>query len=96
MKRAKADIPADLRPEHITIVVDTREQRPFDLRPLRTVSGTLAVGDYAPLGLENHAVVERKSLDDLVACCGVERARFERELTRMLGYPTRALVVEAT
>jgi ERCC4-type nuclease len=91
-----ANMPADLAPEDVTAVIDSREQCPLDLSPLRTTVGTLTTGDYAPLGLESQIIVERKSLDDLVACCGVERARFERELTRMLGYPTRALVVEAT
>jgi ERCC4-type nuclease len=39
--------------------------------------------------------IERKSLDDLVACCGREREPFDREVQRLLAYPVRALVVEA-
>jgi ERCC4-type nuclease len=47
-------------------------------------------------GLEDLIAIERKSLPDLIGCIGVERERFERELKRMLAYPVRAVVVEAT
>ena len=40
--------------------------------------------------------IERKSLGDLLACVGRERARFDREVIRLVAYPVRALVVEAT
>ena len=34
----KARIPADLLPEMVTAIVDTREQAPLDLAPLRRVA----------------------------------------------------------
>ena len=40
--------------------------------------------------------VERKSESDLLACCGRERERFDREVQRLLAYPTRVLLVEST
>ena len=40
--------------------------------------------------------IERKSLPDLLACCGRERERFDREVQRLLAYPVRALVIETT
>ena len=40
--------------------------------------------------------IERKSLPDLLACVGVERERFDREVQRLLAYPVRAIVVEST
>jgi ERCC4-type nuclease len=40
--------------------------------------------------------VERKSLSDCLGCVGVDRDRFEREIQRLLAYPCRALVIEAT
>ena len=88
-------LPAALKPEQVTAVIDTREQRPLDLSPLITVRGTLATGDYSVQGLEHVVTVERKSLSDLVACVGKERKRFEREVQRLLAYPVRAVVVEA-
>jgi DNA excision repair protein ERCC-4 len=87
---------ADLRPEDVTAIIDSREQLPFDLSPLKSKIDTLDAGDYSVRGLENQIAVERKSLADLVGCCGVERERFERELQRLLSYATRAVVVEAS
>jgi DNA excision repair protein ERCC-4 len=84
-----------LRLEDITAIVDTRERTPLDLDPLRTRRATLTSGDYSVEGLENIVAVERKSLLDLVACCGRERARFEREIMRLLAYPVRCLVIES-
>ncbi len=52
-------------------------------------------GDYSVKGLENHIAIERKSLPDLVACCGRERQRFERAIQRLLAYPVRCLVIES-
>lgn len=83
-----------LAPEQITAIIDTREQTPVVLNPLKTVSGTLATGDYSVLGLEHVIAVERKSLQDLIGCVGRDRERFDKEVQRLLAYPTRALVVE--
>ena len=94
MKAVK--LPADLDPRSVTAIVDTREQLPLDLQPLRTETGTLATGDYSIKGLEDVVSIERKSLPDLLGCMGGGRERFERELQRMLGYPARCVVVEAT
>lgn len=89
-------LPAELKPESVVAIIDSREQLPLDLSPLRTVSGTLATGDYSIVGLENVVAVERKSLPDLLGCVGQHRERFDREIQRLLGYPSRAVVVEAT
>lgn len=86
----------ELRPEDVTAIIDSRERRPFDLDPLRAVRGTLSTGDYSVAGLEAVISIERKSLADLVQCCGVERERFERELMRLHAYPVRAVLVEAS
>ncbi|MFC1597403.1 ERCC4 domain-containing protein [Planctomycetota bacterium] len=89
-------LPADLKPEQVTAITDTRERNPLDLAPLQSVEGTLSTGDYSVLGLETIIAIERKSLPDLIACVGAERERFDREVQRLLAYPTRALVAEAT
>jgi DNA excision repair protein ERCC-4 len=85
-----------IRPEDIIAIVDTREQRPLDLSPLRQELGTLVTGDYSVKGLEGEVAIERKSLPDLIACVGRERERFDRECKRLLAYQTRAIVVEGT
>lgn len=89
-------LPAELRPEQVMAVIDSREQTPFDLSPLRAETFTLDTGDYSVFGLEHVVAIERKSLPDLVACVGVERERFDKEVMRLLAYSVRALVVEAT
>lgn len=89
-------LPAKLDPESVVCIVDSREQLPLDLGPLRTEVGTLQTGDYSIKGLEHLVCIERKSLDDLLGCCGRDRERFERELQRMLAYPVRLLLVEST
>ena len=81
------------------IVIDRREQRPFDFLSqapdIETERGTLALGDYSIAGLTDRVAVERKSLADLVACLGVERERFQRELMRAAALEAFAVVVEA-
>lgn len=88
-------LPAELPASAITAIIDTREQTALTLPGLRSEPGTLATGDYSVRGLESIIAIERKSLPDLIACCGRERERFDREVQRLLAYPVRALVVEA-
>lgn len=90
------EIPAEPPPQSITAIIDTREQTPLCLDPLPWKRGTLVTGDYSVRGLERVIAIERKSLPDLLACIGSDRERFEREMLRMLAYPTRGVVVEAT
>lgn len=78
------------------IVVDTREQSPFEFLELASEVGTLKIGDYSARGLTHLIAVERKSLPDLVNCFGNERDRFEKEIQHIGSYRYRAVVVEAT
>ena len=87
---------ATLTPEQVTAIIDTREQQPLDLSPLKCTTGTLTTGDYSVVGLEDVVAIERKSLPDLIACVGRERERFDREVQRLLAYPVRALVIESS
>ena len=89
-------IPSELKPEHVTVVIDTRERTPWDLSPMKMVSNTLTTADYTVRGLEHVIRLERKTLPDLLLCVGRSRARFEREIQRLLAYPVRALVVESS
>lgn len=91
-KRARKN----LSPNDVTIVVDAREQLPFNLAPLKMVRGTLPTGDYGILGLPHVAAIERKSVPDLIGCIAGGRDRFEREIQRLLAYETRAIVVEGS
>lgn len=89
-------LPAEPKPESLTALIDTREQSPLDLSPLRVETVTLTTGDYSVRGLEHVIAIERKSLPDLLGCVGQHRLRFDREVARLMGYPVRAIVVEST
>jgi ERCC4-type nuclease len=78
-----------------TALIDTREQTPLDLSPFKVKKETLDTGDYSIQGLTEYIRIERKSLQDLVMCVGRERKRFEKEISRLKAYETRAVVVEA-
>lgn len=93
-RRKRNPLPADLPPEDVLVLYSGAEQQPWDLSPLRMQKAALQTGDYKLLG-NDEIRIERKSLSDMVACCGVERDRFERELERIKAFPLRVLVVEA-
>lgn len=97
---------ADVCP--FTILIDTREQRPFKFekiagdsknanRPIivPTRIATLETGDYSMPGFESRLAIERKSAPDLYACMGRERERFEREIERLNHFEWAAVVVES-
>lgn len=86
----------EITPEDITVLVDTREQNPFDLTPLKTKSATLKTADYSVQGLEKIVAVERKSLQDYIQCVGRERERFDHEMQRILAFPARLLIIEGS
>lgn len=93
----------EIRIEDITILIDTREQRPLDFfygpadakKRVNTETATLSTGDYSIKGFEKLIAIERKSLDDLCGVIGNSRKRFESEIERLLSYPCRLIVVEA-
>ena len=82
------------------VIVDTREQAPFDFGrfpEVETRRDTLATGDYAPAGLESFIACERKELNDLIACLQNDnRERFEKELARGAALHRFCVLVEAS
>ena len=89
-------IPAELPIEATIGLIDTREELAYALAPMGSERASLATGDYSVRGLESVVALERKSLPDLISCIGTERARFERELMRLLAFPVRGVIVEAS
>lgn len=79
-----------------TIIIDSREQCPLVFGNMPVAVAGLDVADYSIRDLEHHIGCERKSLPDLVSCCGAERTRFVRELERLQGRRFRCVVVEST
>jgi len=88
-----------LRTPRATVLVDTREQNPFDLSRFGWFAGVekkaLTVGDYSIAGLEDVCVVERKNLSDLVRSLTTARASFVSRLKKMSAYPHKLLVITA-
>jgi ERCC4-type nuclease len=84
--------------KEMTIVIDTREQRPFTFENIsprpEIVISTLKTGDYSLLGYEDDICIERKSLPDLFGSCGTGRKRFESEIVRMAQFKYAAIVAE--
>jgi DNA excision repair protein ERCC-4 len=83
----------------LKILIDTREQNPFTFQKYdcQVQRATLPTGDYAPQSFEDRCAVERKELNDLVACLmGTNRDRFERELERGGAMECFSVVVEAS
>src|SRR5271167_1971536 len=80
------------------IIVDSREQCPFNFGPFPIERRTLKTGDYSvktkDLNLVSRVAIERKSLPDLLGCIGQSRQRFERELVRLSALEYGALVFE--
>lgn len=84
-----------ITPESFIIIIDSREQRPFDFDGfgVETVRRALSEGDYAIDELAG-CVVERKSVSDLLNCMASGRERFQNELARLRGYAFSAVIVE--
>lgn len=80
--------------EQFTIVVDTRERRPFFFRS--ALKRTLKTGDYSISGLENRLCIEKKGKSDIYACIGRDRNRFKKELERMAEMDYAAIVIECS
>lgn len=79
------------------IIRDSREQAPFRFEgfPCTVTEATLASGDYSLYGFENRIALERKSLPDLIGCLSTDRPRFERELSRLMGFDSAGVIVES-
>jgi ERCC4-type nuclease len=81
------------------ILIDSREQNPlsFERYQAETEHVALPAGDYSLPGFEDLVAIERKELNDLIACLkGANRDRFKRELARAQHYDLFCVVVEST
>lgn len=81
------------------IIIDTREQHPFEFRPSKEIEGSvirkLDIGDYSIEGYEDKIAIERKSPQDLFKSVGKDHKRFRREIERAKGLDYFAIIIEA-
>jgi ERCC4-type nuclease len=85
------------KPAPFRICIDTREppRTAWRFPGFEVVRMKLNEGDYAPEPLVGRVAIERKEINDMTACCGRERARFEAELDRLASYYIAHVVIEA-
>lgn len=83
----------------VILIADTREPRPHPWTRwlpshVQLERAKLDTGDLALKGFETGAVIERKTVSDLLGCIGSQRDRFERELQRAASLRSFCVVVE--
>lgn len=82
----------------LQIIRDSREQNGYSFEQFPDVvaiTGTLTTGDYSLAGFTDKVAIERKELSDLLGCLTHDRERFTRELERLRGFASAAIIVEA-
>lgn len=103
------DKPTEYATTPYTIIIDTREQAPFEFRSItqtksqggnplivKTKRLALPTGDYSIEGMEDQVAIERKELGDLYHCCGSDRDRFEKQLARLNEMPFGCMMIESS
>lgn len=78
------------------IVIDSREQLPYQFDGMATVRKKLDAGDYSLEGYEHVVSVERKNFSDCWGSMSTGRARFERCVQRLAKLDRAAIVVESS
>jgi len=81
--------------EPIPILVDTREQHPYEF-PGGSVEVSLLTGDYSLLGYQGDITIERKTKQDAYQSLGQGRKRFEREFERLAEIERSYVVIESS
>lgn len=104
-----SDVPPDFTTTPYTVIIDTREQAPFEFRSMtrlerygggplivKTKRLALPTGDYSIEGMQDQITIERKEMGDFFNCCGQDRERFEKQLSRLNEMEFACVVVEAS
>lgn len=92
MSKTKGTEKLELWKNEQVFLIDSREKKPLLIKPSKVVG--LPEGDYTLEGVQHSAIIERKSLNDLIGSLTYGRNRFFRELHRMDSYDLRAIIVD--
>lgn len=79
--------------QEFTIIIDTREQHPWEFKHFATASKKLDTGDYAIEGMEHLLCIERKNSVSELAGNMVEK-RFKDVIERMSKYKHAYILIE--
>lgn len=79
----------------MVIVIDSREQLPYEFKGFSVGTAKLDAGDYSIAGHESKVACERKSKADAYGCVGSGRKRFEAALGRLSVVQSPCIVIEA-
>lgn len=79
--------------DQVKVLVDSREQHPWNLTPICTETITLSTGDYSSV-CRRYLLERKNSIDELISCMTSGRERFKRELERMQAFDSAIVVVE--
>ena len=80
---------------NFTIIIDTREQQPWEFPEFAVANRKLDTGDYSIEGLENIFTIERKRTVSEIAG-NISEKRFINELERMKPYKHKFILMEFT
>jgi len=76
-----------------TIIIDSREQKPYTFRGLETITSGMIVGDYTVLGKEQY-IIERKATPlEIHGNFTKGRERFYNELNRAIDSNIKMLIL---
>jgi ERCC4-type nuclease len=84
------------------VLIDTREQAPFQLHARHSnwivgeTRATLKSGDYSVDGMQGLLALERKSLVDAIQSTMASRERFISSCARLMEFQWKAILIEAT
>ena len=78
---------------YFTIIIDTREQQPWEFSECATAKQKLDTGDYAIQGLESILCIERKKSVSEIAN-NITESRFKDVLNRMQTYQHKFILLE--
>ncbi|UJS16906.1 MAG: hypothetical protein L3J17_13460 [Candidatus Jettenia sp.] len=86
-----------MKKSDMTILQDTREQKPLTFPQAKVLVKMLKTGDYSLEGFEDKITIERKSLPDLLGSLGNDRDRFiAGKIQRMQAFEYAGVVIEAS
>lgn len=88
-------LPPKLHSSALTILIDSREKRPYAFPAFKTETARLITGDYTIPGLETFTGIERKTPADFAFYLSRHRTQLESQIQRLLKLAHPLVIIEA-